>query len=93
MKSEDQYSYQAYIQRLRALLLSLGPLAAIVVGDGIAASLDADGRLFGYAYDDLNQDEFDFEQSAWHETSWTGETHTETWSVFVAPVYLCRPSS
>jgi hypothetical protein len=78
------------MERLRGLLLTLGPNAAVVVSDGIAATLESDNYVFGFAYEEPSQDEFDFDSSAWSESSWDGETHVETWAIFLAPTIFTR---
>ncbi|WP_193725398.1 hypothetical protein [Achromobacter sp. GbtcB20] len=90
MTSTSRYSYQSYMERLRTLLLASGPGAAVVVLDGVAATLSTPGRVFGFAHEDLNQVEFEFDQSAWSGSSWDGETHAQTWSIFVAPTIFTR---
>ena len=90
MPSEDRYSYKAYMGRLLSLLLASGPCAAVVISPGIAATLGSASYVFGFAYEEPSQEEFDFDASAWNDTSWDGESHAETWSIFVAPTIFTR---
>lgn len=90
MTDTPRYSYQAYMERLRTLLLASGPGAAVVVLDGIAATLSTRSRVCGFAHENPNQIEFEFDQSAWSGSSWDGETHAQTWSIFVAPTIFTR---
>ncbi|CAB3846531.1 MULTISPECIES: hypothetical protein [Achromobacter] len=95
MTNEARYSYQSYMERLRALLLASGPNAAVVVSDGIAATLGSPTYVYGFVHEDATQiapdfGEFDFDESAWNGTSWDGETHAQTWSIFLAPTIFTR---
>ncbi|WP_287145140.1 hypothetical protein [Achromobacter sp.] len=90
MSSEDRYSYKSYMGRLLNLLLASGPSAAVLIAPGIAATLGSASYVFGFACEDPSQEEFDFDASTWNDTSWDGETHAETWSIFVAPTIFTR---
>jgi len=90
MTSASRYSFHTYMERLRTLLLANGPGAAVVVLDGIAATLSTPSRLYGFAHEDPSQVEFEFDQSAWNGSSWDGETHAQTWSIFIAPTIFTR---
>lgn len=90
MSNDDRYSYESYMTRLLNLLLASGPNAAVVLSEGIAATLGTDGFVFGFYYEESSEEEFDFDSSAWNDTSWDGETHAETWSIFVAPTIFTR---
>lgn len=95
MTNETRYTYQLYMERLRALLLASGPNAAVVLSDGIAATLGSPTYVYGFTHehatpDDGDSAEFDFDESAWNGTSWDGETHAQTWSIFLAPTIFTR---
>lgn len=86
MPNSDIYTYADYMARLQALLMACEPRTAIVLADGIAATLNADGHLYGFYCDAPDQDDFDFDESAWNGESWDGESHAQTWCVLLAPV-------
>lgn len=85
MHNSDIYTYAAYMTRLHALLKACAPRTAIVLADGIAATLNADGHLHGFYFDAPGQDDFDFDESAWRGESWDGETHAQTWCTLLVP--------
>lgn len=80
-------AYEAFVARVRKLLVAQMPGTALVICGGIGR-LALDGRsVFSYEQGEDPADACDIDSSAWNDEvgAWDGDTHAQTWR------YLERP--
>ncbi|CAB3920494.1 Uncharacterised protein [Achromobacter xylosoxidans] len=84
-----EMTFNAYMAKLRALLVVATPGAVLKIGSGLGATL-IQGNPVWFDLDDRIEDHSDFDESAWNDSSGSmdGQTPTETWGALASPEFV-----